>query len=84
MTPLAALAGLALAAWIVAVMAALRLMAHRLPGRGIGWYLVRGYAFFDAGQWAPSGRPAQRLFLAAAAVFFLAVVAAFVVALATI
>ena len=80
MTPLTILPGLAVAAWLVAVVAALRLTSHRLPGRSVGWYAVRGYAFFDAGQFAPSGRATQRVFLLAALIFLFAVVAGIVIA----
>jgi hypothetical protein len=79
-TPLTILAGVAVTAWLVAVAAALRLMAHRLPGRSVGWYAVRGYAFFDPGRFAPSGRATQRVFLLAAVIFLLAVIAGIAVA----
>ena len=75
-------AGVAVVAWIVAALSAMRLMGHRLPGRSTGWYATRGYAFFDAGQFAPSGRGIQRAFLVAALVFVLAVIAGIAVAFA--
>ena len=75
MTPLTIVAGIAVAAWLVALVAAMRLMGHRLPGRSVGWYAVRGYAFFDAGQFAESARGTQRVFLLAAVIFLLAVIA---------
>ena len=84
MTALSIAAGVALAAWVLAVVAALRLMAYRLPGRGVRWYAVRGYAFFDASQFEPSGRAAHRTFLLATLAFVLAVVGAVVIAIASV
>lgn len=69
------LGGVAVAAWLVAAIAALRLMRFRLPGRSAGWYAVRGYTFFSASNFTPEGRPAHRAFLLAAAVFAAALIA---------
>ena len=65
---------------VSAVVAAMRLMGHHLAGRSVGWYAVRGYTFFDAGQFAPSGRANQRVFLLAAVIFLLAVIAGIAIA----
>ncbi|MBM4407765.1 MAG: hypothetical protein FJ038_03990 [Chloroflexi bacterium] len=78
------LVAVAVTAWIVAAVAALRLIRYRLPGRGAGWYAVRGYAFFSAGNFTPEGRPAHRVFLLAAMVFALALVALFASSLANL
>ena len=69
------LAAVAVAAWVVAAVAALRLMRYRLPGRSPGWYAVRGVAFFSAGNFTPEGRPAHRVFLLAALAFAVALAA---------
>jgi hypothetical protein len=79
-----AFALVAIAAWIVAVVAAVRLLGHRLPGRGVGWYLVRGYAFFDSAAFLPSGRGAQRALVLSSLVFLGVIVAVFVVAVASV
>lgn len=69
------LAGVVVVAWVVAAVAALRLMRYRLPGRGPGWYAVRGVAFFSAENFTPEGRPAHRVFLLAALAFAVALAA---------
>jgi len=84
MTPLSIAIGVAVGTWIVAVVAALRLMSHRLPGRSAGWYAVRGHTFFDARQFAPTGHAAQRAFVLAAVAFLLAVIAAIAIAFASV
>jgi hypothetical protein len=65
-------AALAVVAWVVALIAAIRLMDHRLPARGLGWYLVRGTAFFSASNFQASGAGIQRIFVLAAVGFALA------------
>ncbi len=84
MTLASVLAGLAVLAWLVAAVAALRLMRYRLPGRSAGWYAVRGHTFFSASNFTPDGAPAHRAFLLGAAGFAAALVALFVVAFANI
>lgn len=74
MTPVSIVAGLAVLAWLVAVVAALRLMRHRLPGRTAGWYAVRGHTFFNSANFTPEGAPAHRVFILGAAGFALALV----------
>ncbi len=72
MTLIALFAALAVVAWMVAVIAAIRLMGHRLPAHGLGWYLVRGSAFFRASNFQPSGVRIHRTFMLATGGFALA------------
>jgi hypothetical protein len=81
MTLASLLAGVAVLAWLVAAVAALRLMRYRLPGRSAGWYAVRGHAFFSAASFSPDGAATHRTFLLAALGFGVALVALILVTL---
>ena len=75
MTLASVLAGLAVLAWLVAAVAALRLMRYRLPGRSAGWYAVRGHTFFNGANFTPDGAATHRTFLLAALGFGVALAA---------
>ena len=79
MTLTTVLAGLAVLAWLVAAVAALRLMRYRLPGRSTGWYAVRGHTFFSSANFTPDGASTHRTFLLAALGFGVALAALIVV-----
>jgi hypothetical protein len=70
-----ALGLVAVVAWLVALAACMNLMKYRLPGREPSWYAVRGIAFFSASNFTPQGRRTQRVFLLAALLFAVALVA---------
>lgn len=84
MTAASVLAGVAVVAWLIAAVAALRLMRYRLPGRGPGWYAVRGHTFFRASNFTPDGAATHRLFLLGVAGFALALVALIMVSFGSI
>lgn len=68
----AALGTFAALAWLVAAGSALDLaLRHPAEGRSAGWYAVNGIAFFDAGNFAPSGAAAHRRFLGGVGAFVL-------------
>lgn len=70
-------AGVAFASWLTALIAAIMMMQHRLPGRSVWWYCVNGWAFFVGGTFAPGAYPAQRVFIIAAVLFILVILVLF-------
>lgn len=71
----AALAALALIAWLLAAGAALKLLRFRIPGRNVGWYALRGAAFFRASNFTPEAAPTLRWLRIGFVVFFVAIFA---------
>ena len=76
--------GLAAIAWFIAFVSFIRLLGYRLPGRGVMWYLVRGYSFFDAENFQPEGFGAHRTFVYAAFGFLFALVGMIVLTMVSI
>ena len=84
MTLTSVLAGVAVLAWVVAAVAALRLMRYRLPGRTAGWYAVRGHTFFSSANFTPDGAATHRIFMLAALGFAVALITLLVSAFANL
>ena len=75
-----ALAIIAFAAWVMAVSAAWAMMRHRTPGVSPWWFAVNGIAFFSGRNFEPGAEPFRRRFLRWAGIFFLALLAALILA----
>jgi hypothetical protein len=65
-----ALFSIAAACWIVAAVAALRMLRHRESGRSRFWYASNGMAFFSGKGFLPEAEPHRRMFLRATLLFF--------------
>lgn len=65
--------GIAIVAFILAVVASRAMLTHTKPGVPKIWFAVNGYAFFTGRNFEPEAEPARRLFVLCAIAFFAAV-----------
>lgn len=76
-----AIAGVAIVAWLVAVLAGLTLIGYRRADISLGRMLFSGWIWFDRRNFRPEGERVWKLFIAGAATFAGAIVAAILVSL---